>query len=304
MNIIESTWSIAPVAPIIGTLLMPSPISGERGHPHAFAGVEAAYEHRLQAEPEAHGQVPAEDFGNGFGSLALEGAAFEEDAHGGETQCPYGDHGGNQYAEHAREALPDFAVELPEVAFLHEARHVGVARDAYGEPEDRHQRVHHAVGVVEARDTACTEVRAETTDDEFQPEHGTHAKRHREHHLEVTHDIGMGRLDDKVVVHAATPGAENLEREEPDEGAHRHAPGEAFEAEVRAGVLTEREPGCTAADNRHAVADFHRLPGYHGAKEVNATPHALQIFALYAHRSGFPRAVGNDQGIKLSAQIL
>ena len=101
----------------------------ERGHPHAFASVEAADEHRLQAEPEAHRQIPAENFGNGFGGFALEGAAFEQDAHCRETECPYGDDGGNQDAEHAREALPDFVVEAHEVAFFDEASHVGVARD-------------------------------------------------------------------------------------------------------------------------------------------------------------------------------
>ena len=63
----------------------------------------------------------------------------------------------------------------------------------------------------------------------------------------------MGRLHEQFVMHAATPGAENLEGEKADEGAHRHAPGESFEAEVRAGVLTEREPGRTAAHNRHVV---------------------------------------------------
>ena len=63
----------------------------------------------------------------------------------------------------------------------------------------------------------------------------------------------MGRLQEQFVMHAATPGAENLEGEKADEGAHRHAPGESFQAEVRAGVLTEREPGRTAAHNRHVV---------------------------------------------------
>ena len=57
----------------------------EGRHPHALAGIETAHEHRLQAEPEAYGQVPAENFGNGFGRFALEGAALEEDANGGEA---------------------------------------------------------------------------------------------------------------------------------------------------------------------------------------------------------------------------
>ena len=225
----------------------------EGRHPHALAGVEAAHEYGLQAEPEAYGQVPAEDFGNGFGGFALECAALEQDAHRREAQGPYGDDGGNQYAEHAREALPDFAVELREVAFLDEARHVGVARDAYGEPEDRHQRVHHSVGVVEARNAARAEVRAEAPDDEFEPEHGAHAERHREHHLEVAHDIGMLGLDNEFVMHAATPGAENLEREEADEGAHRHAPGESFQAVIRAGVLAERDTRDAAEHDGHVV---------------------------------------------------
>ena len=60
-------------------------------------------------------------------------------------------------------------------------------------------------------------------------------------------------LDNEFVVYSATPGAEDLQSKESDEGAHRHAPGEAFEAEVRAGVLTEREPGRATADNRHVV---------------------------------------------------
>ena len=54
-------------------------------------------------------------------------------------------------------------------------------------------------------------------------------------------------------MHPATPSAKNLQREESDEGAHRHAPGESFEAIFRAGELLERESQRTAAHNRHVV---------------------------------------------------
>ena len=118
--------------------------------PHAFAGVKAADEHGLQAKPEAYGQVPAENFRNRFGRFTVECATFKENAHGREAQSPHGDNRRNQDAEHAREALPDFAVELREVAFLDETRHVGVARDADRESEYGDERVHDAVSVVEA----------------------------------------------------------------------------------------------------------------------------------------------------------
>ena len=183
----------------------------------------------------------------------MEGAAFKENSHRRETEGPHGNYRRNQDAEHAGEALPDFLVQTYDVAFLYKAGHVGVACDADGEPEDRHQRVHDTVGVVKAGDTAGTKVRTETTDDKFQAEHGAYTKRHGKHHLEVAHDIGMGGLDQEFVVHAATPGAVNLQGEEADKGAHRHAPGETFQAVVRAGVLTERDSCRTPAYDGQVV---------------------------------------------------
>ena len=225
----------------------------ERRHPHALAGIEAANQHRLQAKPKAYGQIPAEDFGNGFGSFTMESPAFKEDSHRRETEGPHGDHRRNQNAEHAGKAFPDFLVQAYKVTLLNKAGHVRITCDADGEPEDGHQRVHDTVGVVEAGDTACTEVRSEATDDEFQAEHGAYAKGHGEHHHEIAYDIRVGGLDQKLVVHAATPGAVNLQGKEADKGAHRHAPGKTFQAEIRAGVLTERDSCRTPAYDGQVV---------------------------------------------------
>ena len=63
----------------------------------------------------------------------------------------------------------------------------------------------------------------------------------------------MCRLDDEVVMYAAALGAENLEREEPDERTDRNTPGEPFEAVVRPGVLGKHDACGTAADNCHVV---------------------------------------------------
>ena len=54
-------------------------------------------------------------------------------------------------------------------------------------------------------------------------------------------------------MHTTTPGAENLQGEEADKGAHRHAPGETFQAEIRAGVLTERDSCRSPAYNGHVI---------------------------------------------------
>ena len=221
--------------------------------PHAFAGVKAADEHGLQAKAEAYGQVPAENFRNRFGRFAVECAAFKEDAHCREAERPYGDDCRNQYAEHARKALPDFAVELREVAFLDEACHVGVARDADRESEYGDKRVHDAVGVVEARNAARAEVRAKATDDEFKAEHGAHAKRHREHHLEVTDNVGVLRFADEFVMDAAALGAPNLQCEKSNESPKRNAPGEPCKAVIVACIIAEREPQSAATDNRDVV---------------------------------------------------
>ena len=226
----------------------------KRGEPHAFAGVEAAHKYRLQAEAQGNRQVPAENFCNRFGRFALECAAFKENLHGGETQSPHGDNRRNQDAEHARKALPDFSVKLFNLAFLHKARHVGVARDGDGKAEDGHKRVHHAVGVVEARNARGAEVRAETTDDEFKAEHGTHAKRHREHHLEVANNVRVRGLADDFVMDAAALCAKNLQGEKADEASDRDAPGETFQAEVRAGVLPDFNP-CNTAKHDGDVVD-------------------------------------------------
>ena len=207
----------------------------------------------MQAEPKAYGQVPAENFRDGFGRFAVECAAFKEDAYGGEAQCPHGDDCRNQDAEHAREALPDFAVELREVAFLDETRHVGVARDADGKSEDCDERVHDAVCVVEARNAACAEVRAKATDDKFEAEHGAHAKRHREHHLEIADDVGVLGLNDKFIMDAAALGAKNLEGEKSDECSDGYAPGKSSEAVIVARIIAKCESCGTATDNRDVV---------------------------------------------------
>ena len=217
--------------------------------PHAFAGVKAADEHGLQAEPKAYGQVPAEDFRDGFGRFAVECAAFKEDAHCREAERPYGDDCWNQDTEHAREALPDFAVELREVAFLDETCHVGVARDTDRESKDCDERVHDAVGVVEARNAACAEVRTKATDDEFEAEHGTDSERHREHHLEIADNVGVLGFADEFVMDAAALGAKNLEGEKSDECADGDAPGEACEAVIVARIIAKCESCGTAAHN-------------------------------------------------------
>ena len=208
-------------------------------HPHALAGVKAADENRLQTKSKAYGQVPAQNFRNRFGRFAMECSAFEENAHGGETERPHGDDSRNQDTEHAREAFPNFAVELREITFLDEARHVGVARDADGKSEDCDERVHDAIGVVEARNAARAEVRAEATDDKFKAEHGTDAKRHREHHLEITCDVGVLGLNDKFIMNAAALGSKNLECEKSDECTDWNAPGKSSEAVIVACVICE-----------------------------------------------------------------
>ena len=207
----------------------------------------------MQAKAEAYGQVPAEDFRDGFGRFAVECAAFKENAHCWEAQSPHGDDCRNQDAEHAREAFPDFAVELREVAFLDETRHVGVARDADGKSEDCDERVHDAVCVVEARNAACAEVRAKATDDKFEAEHGAHTKRHREHHLEIADNVGMLGFADEFVMDAAALGTKNLECEKSDECADGDAPRETCEAVIVAGVIAEPKACGTAAHNGDVV---------------------------------------------------
>ena len=183
----------------------------------------------------------------------MECSTFKEDAHSREAQSPHGDNCRNQNAEHAREAFPDFAVELREVAFLDETCHVGVARDADRETEDGDERVHDAVSVVEARNAACAKVCAKASDDKFKAKHGTHAKRHREHHLEVTDNVGMLGFANKFIMDAAALGAKNLEGKESDECADRYAPGKSSETVIVAGVVAEPKACGTAAHNRDIV---------------------------------------------------
>ena len=225
----------------------------KRGEPHAFAGVEAAHKYRLQAEAQGNRQVPAENFCNRFGCFALECAAFKEDSNGGETQCPHGDNCGDQDAEHARKALPDFSVKLFNLAFFYEARHVGVTCDGNGEAKDGHKRVHHAVGVVEATDARSAEVCAEATDDEFKAEHGAYTERHREHHLEVSNNVRVRGLADDFVMDAAALCTKNLQGEKADETSDGNAPSETFQAKIRAGVLPDFNPCNTANDNCNVV---------------------------------------------------
>ncbi len=207
--------------------------------PHAFASVKATDENRLQTKSEAYGQVPAKNFRNRFGRFAMERAAFKEDTHGGETECPDGDDSRNQDTEHARKAFPDFAVELREVTFFDETRHVGVARDADRESKYGDERVHDAIGVVEARNAACAEVRAKASDDKFKAEHGTDAKRHREHHFEITCDVGVLGVNDKFIMNTAALGSKNLECEKSDECTDWNAPGKSGEAVIVACVIRE-----------------------------------------------------------------
>ena len=56
----------------------------------------------------------------------------------------------------------------------------------------------------------------------------------------------MGGLHHQFVVHAATPGAVDLQGEKSNEGAHRHTPGKTFQAVTGAGDLTERDSRDTA----------------------------------------------------------
>ena len=221
--------------------------------PHAFASVEAADENCLQAKPKAYGQVPAENFRNGFGRFAVECATFKEDAHCREAECPNGDDCRNQDAEHAREAFPDFAIELRKVAFLDETRHVGVARDADRESEYGNECVHDAVSVVEARNAARAKVCTKATDDKFKTEHGTHAKGHRKHHLEIADNVRVLRFNDKFIMDSAALGAKNLEGEKSDECADWNAPGETGETVIIAGVIRESEACGTAAHNCDVV---------------------------------------------------
>ena len=221
--------------------------------PHAFASVKAADEHGLQAKSKAYGQVPAENFRNRFGRFAVECATFKEDAHGREAECPHGDDCRNQDAEHAREALPNFAVELRKIAFLDEACHVGVARDADRETKDRDERVHDAVGVVEARNAARAKIRAKATDDKFKAEHGAHAKGHREHHLEITCDVGVLGVNDKFIMNTAALGSKNLECEKSDKCTDWNAPGKSCKTVIIAGVIREGKACGTAAHNGDVV---------------------------------------------------
>ena len=183
----------------------------------------------------------------------MERATFKEDAHGREAQCPHSDDCWNQDAEHAREALPDFAVEARKIAFFHEACHVGVARDADRESKDCDERVHDAVSVVKARNAACAKVCAKASDDKFKAEHGTYAKGHREHHLEIADDVRVFWFYDKFIMDAAALGSKDLEGEKSDERTDWNAPCKSGETVIIAGVIREGKACGTTADNRDIV---------------------------------------------------
>ena len=142
---------------------------------------------------------------------------------------------------------------MREVAFLDETSHVGIARDRDREAEYSDERVHDAVSVVEARNAACAKVCAEASDDKFKTEHGTHAKRHGEHHLEVTNNVRVLGFNDKFIMNTAALGTKNLEGEKSDERADGHAPCKSGKSVIIAGVIREGKACGTAAHNCDVV---------------------------------------------------
>lgn len=136
----------------------------------------------MEAKPEACRQVPAQESRDEFGGFARERSALEKNARGGERERPYGDDRRDQHREHPRKSAPDFLIQFWDAPFLDKSRHVGVTRDTHGKSENGDERVHDAVGIIEARDAGGSEVAAEAADDEIEGEHASYAEGHGNHH--------------------------------------------------------------------------------------------------------------------------